>query len=245
MNCRRIEELIPLYVGGDVDRRLSGEVQSHLKTCGGCAELAAEYEAGRNWLSGAPPEFDEALLADVKRGVMKELENAKRQTGLFELMSEAIARALVRPAVAAGLLLAVLSALTLWFYAEKNGSTPPTQAVVPEERVAPERVARDSDGDPAPGAKEQPQGISVNHQPRAVNVSSNRRRRSIGVTTEQAMTTEQAITKIAEPKNEAPAPSAFAVDSDGMLRIEIQTVDPNIRIIWFAPREIDNQQTNP
>ena len=239
MNCRRIEELIPLYVGGDVDRRLSGEVQSHLKTCGGCAELAAEYEASRNWLSGAPPEFDEALLADVKRGVMRELENAKPQAGLFELMSETIARTLLRPAVAAGLLLVVFGALTFWLYAERPGSKPPTQAVVPEDRVAPERVARDSNRDTTPRAKEQPQRTGVNHHPRAVGVSSNRRQRSIGVTAEQA------ITKIAEATNEAQSPSAVAVDSDGMLRIEIQTVDPNIRIIWFAPREIDDQRTNP
>jgi hypothetical protein len=239
MNCRRIEELIPLYVGGDVDRRLSVEVQSHLKTCGGCAELAAEYLASRNWLSGAAPEFDEALLADVKRGIISELENAKPQAGLFELMSETIARTLLRPAVAAGLLLVVFGALTLWLYAEKQGPKPPTQAEVTEDKGVLERVAPDSDGDATPRAKEQPRRAGVNHRPRAVGVSSNRRQRSIGVTAEQA------ITQIAEAKNEAQSPSALALDSDGMLRIEIQTVDPNIRIIWFAPKEIDYQQTNP
>lgn len=235
MNCRRIEELIPLYVGGDVDRRLSGEVQSHLKTCDGCAELAAQYEASRNWLSGAPPEFDESLLADVKRGVIRELGNAKPQAGLFELMSETIARTLLRPAVAAGLLLVVLGALTLWLYAERQGSKPPTQAVVPEDEVAPDRVARD----PYVNAKEQPRRAAVNHHRRAFDASSNRRQRSIGVTAQQA------TTKTAEATNEAQSPAALAVDSGGMLRIEIQTVDPNIRIIWFAPRGIDNQRTNP
>jgi anti-sigma factor RsiW len=238
MNCTRIEELIPLYVGCDVDRRLSREVQSHLKTCGGCAKLAAEYEASRNWLSGAPPEFDEALLADVKRGIMRELENAKPQAGLFALMSETVARTLLRPAVVAGLLLVVFGTLTFWLYAERQGSRP-TQAVVTEDKGASERIARDSLGGATPSAKKQPQRTGVNHHTRAAGVSSNRRQRSIGVTEEQT------ITQIAEAKNEAQSPSAVAVDSDGMLRIEIQTVDPNIRIIWFAPKEIDNQQTNP
>ena len=236
MNCRRIEELIPLYVSGDVDRRLSGEVQSHLKTCGGCAELAAEYEASRNWLSGAPSDFYEALLADVKRGIMRELENAKPQAGLFALMSETIAGTLLRPAVASGLLLVVFGALTFWLYAERQGSKP-TQAVLTEDNGAPERVARDSLGGAMPSAKKQPPRTGMNHHPRAAGLSSNRRQRSIGVTEEQV------ITQIAEAKNEAHSPSA--VDSDGMLRIEIQTVDPNIRIIWFAPKEIDNQHTNP
>ncbi|HTG16018.1 MAG TPA: hypothetical protein VK747_12280, partial [Blastocatellia bacterium] len=77
-------------------------------------------------------------------------------------------------------------------------------------------------------------------QPKRTGVSHHHpRQRSIGVTAEQA------IPKIAEATNEAQSPSAVAVDSDGMLRIEIQTVDPNIRIIWFAPREIDDQRTNP
>jgi hypothetical protein len=59
------------------------------------------------------------------------------------------------------------------------------------------------------------------------------------------VTAEQATTQTAEATIEARSPSAVDVDSDGMLRIEIQTVDPNIRIIWFAPKEIDNPQTNP
>ena len=125
MNCKRVEELIPLYVGGDIDRRVTAEVQSHLKTCGGCAELAAEYEASRNWLSGASPELDEAMLTDVKRGVMRELRTASSRPGWFELMSAALARALSRPAVAAALLLVVFGALTLWLYLAKPA--PPVQ----------------------------------------------------------------------------------------------------------------------
>jgi hypothetical protein len=33
--------------------------------------------------------------------------------------------------------------------------------------------------------------------------------------------------------------------SPAMLRIELQTSDPNIRIIWFAPKETDSHQTKP
>jgi hypothetical protein len=35
------------------------------------------------------------------------------------------------------------------------------------------------------------------------------------------------------------------VDSRPMLRIEFQTSDPNIRIIWFAPSQTDSHQTKP
>jgi hypothetical protein len=33
-------------------------------------------------------------------------------------------------------------------------------------------------------------------------------------------------------------------DSPEMLRIEIQTSDPNIRIIWFAPKEVESPKSN-
>src|SRR5262245_56654081 len=41
------------------------------------------------------------------------------------------------------------------------------------------------------------------------------------------------------------ARSNSAFDSKRMLRIEIQTSDPNIRIIWFAPKENDFHQSKP
>jgi hypothetical protein len=33
-------------------------------------------------------------------------------------------------------------------------------------------------------------------------------------------------------------------DMPEMLRIEIQTSDPNIRIIWFAPKEVEGPKTD-
>jgi hypothetical protein len=36
-----------------------------------------------------------------------------------------------------------------------------------------------------------------------------------------------------------------STDSREMLRIEIQTSDPKIRIIWFAPKEVDSQFSKP
>jgi len=34
-------------------------------------------------------------------------------------------------------------------------------------------------------------------------------------------------------------------ETEEMTRIEIQTGDPNIRIIWFSPKESDSQLSNP
>ena len=49
-------------------------------------------------------------------------------------------------------------------------------------------------------------------------------------------------TASAEPADALPGSSN---DSPGMLRIEIQTGDPNIRIIWFAPKEVESPNESP
>ena len=51
------------------------------------------------------------------------------------------------------------------------------------------------------------------------------------------------------PSDAVPAASKLdgsdASKSADMLRIEIQTADPNIRIIWFAPKPSDADAPNP
>jgi hypothetical protein len=235
MNCRRVEELIPLYAGGDLDMKTAGEVQSHLKSCSGCAELAGEYEASRTWLSGATPDLDEALLADMKRGVMRELQTAKPRPGLLELMSAAIARTMLRPAVAAALLLVIVGALTLWLYLGSRASRGPTQAVVPVPQFAPEQAPSVPDSSPPKVFKKDRR--TGDDQPRRVHLAGSQRGKPSVSGNQQT----QASNTI---PNSQP-PSAMAIDSGGMLRIEIQTADPSIRIIWFAPKEIDSQQSNP
>jgi hypothetical protein len=235
MNCRRVEELIPLYSGGDLDMKTAGEVQSHLTSCSGCAALAGEYEASRTWLSGATPDLDEALLADMKRGVMRELQTANPRPGFLELMSAALARAMLRPAAAAALLLVIVGALTLWLYLGSRASRGPIQAVVPGPQFAPEQAPSVPDSNPHKVSEKDRR--AGDRQPRRVHLArSQREKRSVSGS-------EQ--TQASNPIPNSQPPSAMAIDSAGMLRIEIQTADPSIRIIWFAPKGIDSQQSNP
>lgn len=233
MNCKRAEGLIPLYVGGDIERRAAAEVQSHLTTCNGCAELAAEYEASLTWLSGASPELDETLLADMKRGVMRELETANLRPVWFEAMSAALGRALSRPAVAAALLLIVFGALTFWLYLAKPAS--PVQIELTKD--APDQTTQPPNKHESTGAIK-PRPSSTDDRRRVALATRHRGKRN-------GADSRQASTQSANALPEGQPPSAVAVESSGMLRIEIETGDPNIRIIWFAPKEVDGQQANP
>jgi hypothetical protein len=232
MNCRRVEELLPLYAGGDIDSRLTGQVRTHLENCGGCAELAADFEASSKWLAGATPELDEAMLADMKRGVMRELQTVKPRPGWFEILSGTVAGTLLRPAVAAALLLLLFGALTLWVFVGRKASTPIEARGHPDEVVKPEQTAVAPDDSPGVTPKERSPG--ENRHPRV-----NPRRRS------GTQGRRQVLTQVANSPHKVESPSLRPVDSGRMLRIEIQTGDPSIRIIWFAPEEVDSQQTNP
>lgn len=236
MNCKRVEALMPLYAGGDTDGRTAGKVQAHLTTCERCAALAAEYEASRNWMSGATPELDEALLLDMKRGVMREIQTASSRASLFEVIKRALAQAVLRPAVALALLLIVAGGLALWIYVEKRGSTRPIEAVVPEVAApAPVQDANSSVVVAAPNiAKKAPR---ASHNPRSARLAGAQRPASKGVSNEPR--------DIRVPDvHEQERPQTVAVESE-MLRIEMQTADPSIRIIWFAPRETETQQIIP
>lgn len=231
MNCRRVEELLPLYAGGDIDSRLTGQVRAHLENCSGCAELAADFEASSKWLAGATSELDDALLADMKRGVMRELQTAKPRPGWFELVIGAIAGTRLRPAVAAALLL-LFGALTLWVFVGRKASTPIEAKGRPDQVVSPDQVAIATDDSPRVTPKERSPG--EDRHPRVIP-----RRRS------GTPGRRQVLTQIANSPHKVESPSLRPVDSGRMLRIEIQTGDPSIRIIWFAPEEVDSQQTNP
>lgn len=240
MNCRRIEELIPLYAGGDLDRKLTGEVQTHVAKCSGCLELAAEFEASSNWLAGATFELDEAVLADMKRGVMRELQTVKTRPRWFGMMRWTIAGTLLRPAVAAALLLILFGALTLWVFVGKKVSTLPTEAKrPPDQHVAPEQLAIAPGDDDSLKVKPKERRTGYDHRLRVVRYVKTQRRKP------SAVGNRQVTTQAANSSHDAQSPSLLPADSDRMLRIEIQTGDPSIRIIWFAPEEVDSQQTKP
>jgi len=234
MNCKNVEALMPLYAGGDTDPRTTGELQSHLNTCGQCALLADEYDASRNWLSGgAAPDLDEALLAELKRGVMRELQTASSRPGWFEMMRAAVAQVALRPVAVAVLLMAVIGTLSLWFLVPRRDSQAPQQLT---EDVH-EQPRQTPTGSELPG--------SVTAPGRFAQVGNHRKARNSTRVKRTEKVDRQDLTKIATAIPEPQPQSALAVDSGGMLRIEMQTADPSIRIIWFSPRQIENQETNP
>jgi hypothetical protein len=231
MNCRRIEELIPLYVEGDLDERSTADVRSHLQGCIGCSALADEYEASQAWLhSYEPPDFDDSFVDGIRLNVMGEIAKPDGKTSFVDRLTMWLTPR--RVASAAIALIVAIIALSLLVYSKrssdhheiattgtqpalevKNGSdsenpkTPVKQAIVSPKR---HRVA------PLP----------VKYFRRKANRLGTRPDHDIAQQSPPAVNPD-------EPINGSEVESG----SKEMLRIELQTADPNIRIIWFAPKQ--------
>jgi anti-sigma factor RsiW len=241
MNCRRIEQLISLYVEGDLEPKKASEVSLHLSRCGSCSRMAADYRGSQDWLrASAQVDFGDAELDRLRAGVLKEIERQGVRPGFLQLMVRAFAAK--RLALASAALLILFGALAVYLYSRApgagTGNAAKTGTDAPREDATATAVASSETRKPAPEAD------SVSPAPRKLYAGRKRLRRAPRVTSapEQATTfrPEQAD-PIQPPGNQ----SQGGADSRGMLRIEIQTSDPNIRIIWFAPKESNSGLSRP
>lgn len=247
MNCRRVQKLIPLHVGGDLRANVANQVESHLDWCGRCNWLADEYKESQRWLHASqPPQFDETFLNDFKRSVMKRVtENNARPSLLASLARQWSRRQIL--ALAASFI--VLGMVSLYFYQERVTDNPQVISGVVDEPPGEEAKATglsqpESAGGEAPGA-------SSNRRHRGSN-SKGKSRSMAGhpvVASQAAATLVSQTSGTTEPAKAITDPNraltGTANRSRDMLRIEIQTGDPSIRIIWFAPKETASHQNKP
>lgn len=260
MSCGRAGKLMPLYAAGDLPQgRLRRAVAAHVAACPSCAALAEEFRASRAWAieAGAAPEFGEDFYERLRAGVLDEIGRDARPAApsrLAPLFAAPFAGR--RLAYAASLALAA-SALALAFYAFRgaeevqrdqtanatrlNGTpapegfarpTPTPDGRAQEQRQQPAHDATLGDERPArPAVKTAGGGGSYKRTPNLRhNPPTNDAARAPTLAANAAAAPArqdavQVVTPSARPRAE----------TAGVARIEIQTADPSIRIIWLAP----------
>jgi Putative zinc-finger len=244
MNCRRIEQLLPLYVEGDLKSSLTIQIASHVEWCGRCNWLADEFKESQSWLrSHEAPVFDEAFVGDLKRSVLKQVAKPGARASLFSSWITQWNRRQVL-ALAATFLL-VVGMLTLYFYQSqaRSHSNVVSRVLVPENTIKKEeRQAPATES--GPGADLRPRRLAATRrrsfkpQIATAAIAGHNLEAPPPRIDEEVVSQANSIERV---NNSADVPA----DSREMLRIEIQTSDPNIRIIWFAPKEVDHQPTKP
>ena len=243
MNCRRVQRLLPLHVEGDLRTNKSEEIVSHLEWCGRCNWLADEYRESQGWLRLAkPPEFDEAMLDDFKRGVLKRVEETPARSSLFAALAQQFNRRQILALSATFLIL--LGVVVVYFYQARGKEI---RSMISKADSTPKEELKTAVGANQPGLEAAPEAKSsvIGHDFRRVG----RKRRSHPMIANRGsertiVFPNRSLPGIA-PIEKQKEVSDVVGRSREMLRIEIQTGDPSIRIIWFAPKETDLHKSKP
>lgn len=242
MNCRRMEELIPLYVEGDLGEHSASDARAHLQTCAACRARTAEYEASQAWLRATePPDFDEAFIDTIRAGVMRELTAGEATPPFVERLKMWLTPRRLAAATAA--LIVIFIALTLVIYSSRsrvnhqdnrmaNGQSAPNVENPPNKQKAPPRDE--------PKTVHQPKQQTPHRRAPLLAKDSRRNVRRARTPQDNLVAQERLNARPAAPVNDN-----AATYSEEKLRIEFQTADPNIRIIWFAPKQTNSDVPKP
>lgn len=235
MNCNQAQELLPLFAGRDLEEKQATLVADHVESCEACANSAKEYRQAQQMVRlFAPPPFSQEDYAGMRRGVLREIEQGRTAVivpTLPQLLGNMF-RPRIRWAIATALVLAV-SAFAFYFMANKKNDG--QQIVINGGDAYPGPVVVPLN----PPAGDQPVPLSVPpDSPQPVKVlKAGGGTRSMN----KRVMTSLRTPRVAQPDRFSGDVPAF---SEKTTRVEIQTKDPNIRIIWFSPRPTKRDAPN-
>jgi hypothetical protein len=243
MNCTHIKRLIPLYVGGDLNTQQVAGVRQHIEMCERCRDLVAQFEESQSWLRDlAAPQFDEMVFENLRDAVREEIARVESRPSLFDLLTPVWN---LRSVIAASLALALLTAGLMLY---TNRSKSPDKPLITDKGAspAPERVKKRNKGDViemGSSGHSRRQKLAASHRtrrspvPRVDNTKGETNLPVLGAIAlnNHLIDRYPNIEEITLP-SQSDVVMNRNVDRE-MLRIEIQTADPNIRIIWFVPKD--------
>jgi anti-sigma factor RsiW len=213
MSCDPIRSVIPLYVEGDLPGRRAERVRRHLEDCLSCRSLLEGYKASQRALhSLAAPQVPGGTLDELRRNVWNRIATVPPRSALGRQVDRAWATLrqwTAQPAMAALVVFVVV-----------GGSFALSRVSGPTARPDLHAGQPGRHGDEAAASEE---ALADEHIAGDVDEGAEL----------IAQATFEEGGDLGEP---APEPASDeGSGNDDSLRIEIQTRDPNVRIIWFSP----------
>lgn len=233
MNCKHVQKLLPLYVGGDLEERREKLVTAHMQACAECAGSANEYRETRRLMERyAPPTFSEAVYTGIRQHVLREIERESTAPPLTQLVASWFQPRIIW-AVATALLIAV-SVLAFYFIADRKNdqqqwaNIPGSVDATQQDEHPKVRPQNDSLGTPLRpdlnGAAGTPPALATRSpKSRLSSIAQKVRHSSTAVPSAGDSSVDSTDLFLSTPTT-----------SEKTLRVEMQTKDPNIRIIWFV-----------
>ena len=225
MNCKQAEEVLPLYAGGELEDKRATMVSEHVQTCAACARVADEYRESVHLTEQfAPPVFDESFYAGIRQHVLREIETEAMRPAWSQTIAS-----FFRPRLTwaiAGMLLIAVSLFAFYSIVNRQDHEQQSAAQQPAKIDSGTKDASNS----GPQGDEQAGRPSLvdrgGKEQQGAGVPQPRRKRSRDGSRQPS--------NVPEPVLFPPRDSAAL---DKTLRVEIQTNDPKIRIIWFVQQE--------
>jgi Putative zinc-finger len=247
MRCTHAEKLIPLFAGDDLPAREADALRRHMESCANCRRLAAEFEESRDWFRGfSAPQFDDAVLNDMRDSALRDIGRIENRAQWLQWIVPGWD---LRFTASVAALLLILWA-TYAYRGRQSRMVPDKENIVKTNQGGDQK-------DSAGGKQRKDEGFQVNPSPVPSPYPPRKRRRGISENPglKPAQLPDLAIANaliippsinigpVFEPPSGADTAMDDAIFNREMTRIEFQTADPNIRIIWLAPKDSDSSST--
>jgi Putative zinc-finger len=245
LSCKRVAPKISLYVAGDLVGEPEREVAVHLLACRECLRLSEEFSASSSLLTQAwaLPEFSAEFYAGIRSNVLADIERERvvPKPSLFR-RRWLYATAFAAVVITSGIMLQHFNSTRL--QAGQSLALAPLVTGPPILAPANDVSVSSSLQSHALSATARAQIRVKSRRPEAsesAQIPRDERGRIAEAT--QSSTRSQPDTAVLSGGSAASRPGDAS--SSEVSRIEIQTANPNIRIIWLAPRESQGtEETN-
>lgn len=264
MNCERAAAFLPLHAAGDLEAARAREVASHLTACEGCRRLAAEISESRALLVEAfeTPEFGAEFYSGIRSSVLEKISRDREPPTPSFVAALFGRRAAYATAFAVALFVLALALQhfrvgvreTTQEFAHKTPQSvdAPKQAQQGDAVLSPQTDDMKSRTTPqrAEVAASSRRGttrrdaLDRRREPMPTPVMRDDERAMIAQVTPSSVNGSREASESAPPANSASSASTTAAAAPEVARIEIQTADPNIRIIWLAPQKSEAPDPN-
>ncbi len=241
MLCTHAEKLIPLFAGDDLPAREADALRRHLESCANCRRIAAEFDESRDWLRGFPAlQFDDVELNDMRDSVLRDIGRIENRARWLQWI---VPGWNLRFAFATSLSLLLIGALLGLVINRRQSPHDPKYDRAEARKGASGQVKLPPGKTPDGQTNDEGQAASRKTDRRKFRREPIEREPSESPQTDGRVVEPDLITQntgaIGPITDPSAAPDSATTDPDAnldALRIEIQTADPNIRIIWFAPK---------
>lgn len=262
MNCKKFTQLIPLFIEADLEVADMQSVTAHLVTCDSCSNSVKEFQTSQSMLRNfAAPEFDEDVFAQMRSTVLNEIACPKFSDAIHPLWNWKAAFVASSATIILICVIAInrhgqpeihiaeasnigeVKATNFKSASSENlANSSPAVKQIPNPRSGRNLIAQGeaSKSERNPGYEaaklRSPERATEIEAPIVAASIAPSGANDLSANIPKGGTLGFILPSASQAENTIAANSEKPAAEPEMLRMEIQTADPNIKIIWLMPQ---------